>query len=79
MKPDGRSRAGREWRKAYQKDFLRYFQDLLHCHDHLLSPEERKAFNEWAASFDDVPYPGDSAWPGWRKYGLVAPWERARQ
>lgn len=74
---DRRSRAHRMWHKRFSLAFLTYSDAMIHCHDKLLTAEERHAHDEWAssgwqASFPGQSYPGDRAWPGWRKY-LGAP------
>jgi hypothetical protein len=83
-KPDGRSRAARQWRKAYQKRFFKYFEALHHCYRMRLTDDERRAYDEWEAggwekSYPGQNYPGDTAWPGWRKYIGPPPWEGVKQ
>jgi hypothetical protein len=81
---DGRSRAAREWRKHYQKDFFAYFEALHHCYKTRLSAEERCSYDNWEAdgweaTFPGQAYPGDTAWEGWRKYIGSPPWEKVKQ
>jgi hypothetical protein len=57
---------------------------MIHCRRTRLTAEERQAYDEWEsggweASFPGKHYPGDSAWPVWRKYIGAPPWERVKQ
>jgi len=69
---DRRSRAHRMQYKRFSLAFLTYSDAMMHCHDKLLTAEERRAYDDWVSSFPDQSYPGDLAWPGWKKY-LGAP------
>lgn len=80
---DGRSRAAREWKKQYQKEYSAYFEALIHCYRTRLTDEERRAYDEWESESlwkaSSETYPGTSAWPGWQKYIGPPPWEKVKQ